>query len=191
MPWTTQSKFSVDPALSERVEWFNDPCPPAYVLPCSLLLHNTVTSLLHLSSSPGTSPSPYLSSRPAEHSQGPWACPGCATAHWQPTRQKSKEKEKMASFPPRLRHTEGALAPDLSVNSKVTWRERRKASGIFNHLRLKFFGKQDKGKRIQFPHKWISIKEPDYKKIFKKSSCHPHDSSCVEASSHLPCSKLH
>lgn len=78
----------------------------------------------------------------------------------------AKKREKTGSQPPRLRHSEGAPAPDLSVDSKVTWMERRKARGIFNRLRLKFFGKQDKGKRIQFPRRWISVKEPEYKKIF-------------------------
>lgn len=78
----------------------------------------------------------------------------CQRAHWQPTRHRSREKQKMGSLLPQLRHTEGLyLTPDLSIDSKVTWRERRKANGISNHSRLKFFGKQDKGRRIQFPPK--------------------------------------
>lgn len=106
--------------------------------------------------------------------------------------EEQRTRKKWVYFPLNSGTQRGLyLAPDLSVDSKVTWRERKMANGIFNHLRLKFFGKQDKGERIQFPPKWISIKKPDYKKTFKKSSCHSHDPSCVEASSHLPCFKLH
>lgn len=53
-----------------------------------------------------------------------------------------QRKGKNGFVSPSTKTHRGALSSsDLSVSSKVTWRERRKANGIFNHLRLKFFGK--------------------------------------------------
>lgn len=89
---------------------------------------------------------------PAGHSQRPWAWPVCPRelTGSQPGRR-AKNRKKWVNFLLNSDTQRGLCrAPDLSINSKVTWRERRKANGIFNHLRLKFFGKRDKGKRIQF-----------------------------------------
>lgn len=142
----------------DNLVWFYDSCfswtaPVPSRNPCYPFLPQHPSSLTRLTSPPGLSSSPHLSSLPAGHSQLTLrqVCTRMLIGSY-PFRRAKKRK---FDFP--LNWNTQGLSSCWFINKFKSYLqgERRKANRLFHHLRLAFFGKQAKEERIQhkFPQK--------------------------------------